>query len=195
MIKNTHAQKRTKKVHDTENAEVTLYNFVRKHTKKVAGKFYSILSKEDIEDLIHDAYLKAYESSPRVKEDGNRDGWNWRICRNTVLDYAKAKTLNNERVFTYEEDFDDDDAIDIDRTSILRDITNLPDRNIIEVEGTKCFWEAIKRLSPESRKIVDLLIQGVPYEDMAQALGCSEGTLRVKICRARKELRGHRLAA
>ena len=34
----------------------SLYSTVNKNIRLMAGKFYSILSSEDIEDLVHDAY-------------------------------------------------------------------------------------------------------------------------------------------
>ena len=50
-------------------------------------------------------------------------------------------------------------------------------------------------LSPESREVVDLLMRDIPYDVMADILGCSEGALRVRVYRARKELKRYNAAA
>jgi RNA polymerase sigma-70 factor (ECF subfamily) len=55
--------------------------------------------------------------------------------------------------------------------------------------------KAIDMLSPESREVVDLLMRDIPYDVMADILGCSEGAVRVRVYRARKELKRYNVAA
>ena len=195
MMKNTYAQKRTNKVQDTDLYGVELYDFIKKHTTKMAGKFYSILSNEDMEDLVHDAYLKVCDKRHQYKEGGNFNGWVWTICRNAVYDYADAKNEYNEGYVGIDEDFDDDDAMDIDHRSVLADWTFAADRQMIQEELKNNFWKAISKLSPDSREVVELLMKDTPYEVMAEILGCSEGAVRVRVYRARKELERFNLAA
>jgi RNA polymerase sigma-70 factor (ECF subfamily) len=195
MMKHTYAQKCTNKVQDTDLYGVKLYDFVKKHTTKMAGKFYSILSNEDMEDLVHDAYLKVCDKRHQYKEGGNFNGWVWTICRNAVYDYADAKNEYNEDYVAIDEDFDDDDAMDIDHSSVLADWTFATDRQIILEELKNSFWKAINKLSPDSREVVELLMKDTPYDVMAEILGCSEGAVRVKVYRARKELERYNVAA
>lgn len=177
-----------------KNDDIELYNFVKKHSMKIAGKFYSILTKEDFEDLVHDAYLKVRANTQHINEDGNPAGWNWRVCRNAVMSYIKAKSKRNELFGSYEEDYDDEDAIDLDRTSILGDTTYLPDRETLKKEFEEGLNSAIRKLNPESKEVVVHLMDETPYKKMADALECSEGALRVKIFRTRKELRKYGVA-
>ena len=195
MIKNTYAAKCTNKVQDTDLFGVSLYNFVKKHTTNMAGKFYSILSDEDMEDLVHDTYIKVCDKRHQYKEGGNFNGWAWTICRNAVNDYADAKREYNEDFFAIDEDFDADDAMDIDHSSVLADWTFATDRKMIQEEFKNSFWKAIDMLSPESREVVDLLMRDIPYDVMADILGCSEGAVRVRVYRARKELKRYNVAA
>jgi RNA polymerase sigma-70 factor (ECF subfamily) len=195
MMKNTYAQKCTKGVHDTELYGVELYDFVKKHTTKMAGKFYSILSDEDMEDLVHDVYIRVCDKRHQYKEGGNFNGWAWTICRNAVYDYADAKNEYNEGYVGIDEDFDDEDAMDIDHTSVLADWTFAADRQMIQEELKNNFWKAISKLSPDSREVVELLMKDTPYDVMAEILGCSEGAVRVRVYRARKELERFNLAA
>jgi RNA polymerase sigma factor (sigma-70 family) len=66
---------------------------------------------------------------------------------------------------------------------------------MIQEEFKNSFWKAIDMLSPESRKVVDLLMRDIPYDIMADILGCSEGAVRVRVYRARKELKRYNAAA
>ena len=195
MMKNTYAQNCTNKVQETDLYGVELYDFVKKHTTKMAGKFYSILSNEDMEDLVHDAYLKVCDKRHHYKEGGNFNGWVWTICRNAVYDYADAKNEYNEDYVAIDEDFDDDDAMDIEHSSVLADWTFATDRQMIHEEFKNNFWKGINKLSPDSREVVELLMKDTPYDVMADILDCSEGAVRVRVYRARKELQRYNVAA
>lgn len=173
-----------------------LFNKVDKNVRLMAGKFWSILSDEDVEDLVHDTYLGILENKSKVDLSKNFYGWVYRICQNAVNKCAKAKSQRNGWILEIDEDFDDDDeAFDLDRSSIMEDYTFMADRETLEKEFRERFNAAVDKLSSESRELVQMLMDEVPYDIMAQRLGCSEGTLRVKVFRIRKELGRFRLTA
>ena len=64
----------------------SLYATVNKNVRRMAGKFYSILSDEDMEDLVHDTYLRVMDNREKADLDKNVNGWIYRICRNCVND-------------------------------------------------------------------------------------------------------------
>lgn len=126
---------------DCDPFDASLYPTVRKHVRLMTGKFYSLLTEEDIEDLAHDAYLRVMEN--RHKAD-----------------------------FSYS-----------------------ADRPLECREFETRFWRGIEKLTPEYRDVAMMLLDETPYCEMAQALGCSEETLRVRICRTRKALHKMGIAA
>jgi RNA polymerase sigma-70 factor (ECF subfamily) len=175
---------------------VALYNTVSKTISRMAGKFYSILSDEDVNDLIHDTYLRLLENQQKADLSLNFDGWVFRTCKNMVNSCAKAKSKRNSWIVDLDEDYDDDDApFDLDRSSVLVDRTYLADRETLREEFKGKFWKVINRLSPESRNVIELLMEETPYKEMAHVLGCSEGALRVKVFNARKALKKLNLVA
>ena len=186
---------------DTTAAEAaifgeSLFNRVDKNVRTMAGKFWSILSDEDIEDLVHDTYLGILENKAKADLTKNFNGWVFRICQNAVNKCARAKSKRNGWLLEIDEDFDDDDeAIDLDRSSIMEDYTFMADRETLEAEFSDRFNAAVAKLNGESQELVQMLMDEVPYDIMAQRLGCSEGTLRVKVFRVRKELGRFRQSA
>ena len=52
----------------------SLYNTVSKTVRRMAGKFYSILSDDDIDDLVHDTYLRLLENQEKADLSLNFDG-------------------------------------------------------------------------------------------------------------------------
>ena len=167
----------------------SLYNTVNKTVRGLAGKFYTILSDEDIDDLVHDTYLRIVENGHKVNFDKNFAGWVFRICQNSVNSCALAKSKRNSTILDLDEEYDDEDApYELDHSSILIDLTYIADRYTLNEEDKEKFWGAINRLSPSQRKIVDLLMEETPYNEMAKTLGCSENALKTRVCRTRKAL-------
>ena len=57
-----------------------LYEKTRMHVYNMTKNFRNILSKEEIEDLAHDTYIKICSKKSKFKEDGKFDAWVWKIC-------------------------------------------------------------------------------------------------------------------
>ena len=173
-----------------------LYMLVNKHIRKMAGKFYSILDEDDINDIVHDAYLKVVDKKHLFKEDGNFEGWVFRICQNYVREITPKRSKKLIEVISYNADGSDDSiANDCDYLSYMADDTYSPDREICEREGQEMFISAINRLKGDNFKVANMMLEGFTSEDMEEELGCSNGNLRAKICRMRKELRSYKVGA
>ena len=167
----------------------SLYNTVSKTVRRMAGKFYSILSDDDIDDLVHDTYLRLLENQEKADFNLNFDGWVFRTCQNRVNSCAKAKSKHNYWTVDLDEGYDDDDApYDLDRSSVLVDSTFVADRELLEQEFEERFWKAVNRLNPEYKKVAILLMEDTPYKEMAIELGCTENTVKTKVCRTRQAL-------
>lgn len=167
----------------------SLYATVNKNVRRMAGKFYSILSDEDIEDLVHDTCLRVMNNRDKVDFNRNVNGWIYRICRNCVNDYTAAVSKRNGWMVELDEDYDDiNSSYDLESNPVLADYTFTAERPIEEKEYEEQFWRSIRKLTPEYREVAMLLIDETPYSEMAQTLGCSEDTLRVRIFRTRKAL-------
>ena len=175
---------------------VSLYNTVDKLVRRLAGKFYSIMSDDDIDDLVNDTYVRILENQDKADFEKNFNGWVFRTCQNMVNGRADSIRKHNQWIVELDEDFDDDDApYDLDRSSIMVDRTYVADREVIDREFAERFWECIDHLSQESRMIAELLMEYTPYKEMARILGCSEDAVRLKVFRVRKELKRHKFAS
>lgn len=51
-----------------------LYKLVDKNIRSLTGRFMSILSSQDVEDIIHDAWLHVNEKKANFKAGGNFEG-------------------------------------------------------------------------------------------------------------------------
>ena len=173
-----------------------LYMLVNKHIRTMAGKFYTILDTDHINDLVHDAYLKVIDKKHRYREDGNFEGWVFRICQNYVREIAPKQSKRLIEVISYDADGADDSiSNDCDYLSYMADCTYTPDREICEREAQERFYEAVSRLKGDNLKIATMKIEGYADEDIEEYLECNNGTYRAKKCRMRKELKGFGIGA
>ena len=173
-----------------------LYMLVNKHIRKMAGKFYSILDYDDINDIVHDAYIKVIDKKHQYREDGNFEGWVFRICQNYVREITPKQSRKLIEFLSYDNDGADDSiSNDCDYLSYMADDTYSPDRKICEREGQERFLAAVSRLKGDNFKVANMMIDGFSNEDMEEELECSNGNLRAKICRMRKELKSYKVGA
>lgn len=181
----------TDKAQNVELFGTGLYNLVEYNIIRMAKKFSKVLSSEEVEDLIQDTYIKVCDKKANFKPTGNFAGWVYKICQNCLRDRLTAKGRYLKKFYAIDEDFDDDDTIDVDHTSILADYSFATDKDTLRDEFKQHFLKCMHKLSKESRQVIELLMEDTPYKEMAAELGCTEGTLRVKVYRARKEFRSY----
>ncbi len=173
-----------------------LYMLVNKHIRKMAGKFYSILDYDDINDLVHDAYLKVIDKKHQYREDGNFEGWVFRICQNFIREITPKQSRKLIDTISYNADGADDSiSNDCDYLSYMADLTYSPDREICEREAMDVIMKGISRLKGDNFKVAEMMIDGYSSEDMEEKLDCSNGNLRAKVCRTRKELKSYGIGA
>ena len=169
-----------------------LYMLVNKHIRKMAGKFYSVIDVDDMNDLVHDAYLKVVDKKHQYRADGNFEGWVFRICQNYVREITPKHSRKLIEMISYDADGANDSIEnDCDYLSYMADCTYSPDREICEREAVEGIMWGIGRLKGDNYRLVNMMIDGYETEDMEEEFDCTNGALRAKACRLRKELRSY----
>ena len=151
---------------------------VRDHSPKVYRLAYRLTgNKYDAEDLTQEVFVRVFRSLANFKP-GTLDGWLHRITTNLFLDQARRK--NRIRF----------DGLAEDAESRLPSIHPGPERTFefnnldIDVQA------ALEELPPDFRAAVVLCdLEGLPYDEVARALGVKLGTVRSRIHRGRTILR------
>ena len=110
--------------------------------------------------------------------------WLYRIAINTAKNYLVAR---GRRVPTTTE-FDSENAEEFEGGEQLRDI-NTPESLLLSNEIAETVNATIEKLPEELRKAIQMReIEGMSYEDIAQAMDCPIGTVRSRIFRAREAI-------
>lgn len=162
-----------------------LYNIINKNIRLLTARFRSILSEEDIEDLVHDTYVRIVLKRERYNPAGNFEGWVYRICRNSVYDCASQKGKRSGIRVVIPEDRDYNE-------NLIRN-DSAADYHIIQKEAEDRIWRGINRLKPAYKDVAVLLTDEATYEEMSAVLGCKVNAVKTRVCRTRQNLRTYNL--
>lgn len=156
---------------------------VAKYQRKL-GRLLSrfIRDSAEIEDVTQEAFIKAYRALPAFRGESAFYTWLYRIGINTAKNFLVAQ---GRRAPTTTE-FDTEEAETFEDGDQLRDI-NTPERELMSKEIGQTVNAAMDSLPEELRTAIVLReIEGLSYEEIAQAMDCPIGTVRSRIFRARE---------
>lgn len=124
---------------------------------------------EMADDLLQEVFIKVWENLSKFRGESQVSTWIYRITVNTcLLSLKKAKRENTV-------------GLDDKNGKIVDEVQDK--ENQIQLLH-KCIGE----LNETDRLIITLLLEEVPYSEIAEVTSISEGNLRVKIHRIKQQL-------
>ncbi len=143
-----------------------------------------VRDQAEAEDVAQEAFIKAYRALPNFRGESAFYTWLYRIGVNTAKNWLVA---NGRRAPT-STDVDNEEAESYGETDLLRDV-DTPERLLMTKQIGNTVNAAMAELPEELRTAVTLReIEGLSYEDIAQAMECPIGTVRSRIFRAREAI-------
>jgi RNA polymerase sigma-70 factor (ECF subfamily) len=136
----------------------------------------------EVEDVMQEAFIKAYRALPAFRGDSAFYTWLYRIGINTAKNYLAAM---GRRAPT-STDVEAEEAEGHEDGERLRDL-NTPENVLLSREIAETVNSTIESLPEELRTAIQLReIEGMSYEEIANIMGCPIGTVRSRIFRARE---------
>lgn len=138
----------------------------------------------DASDLSQEVFIRVYRSLHNFRGESSFSTWLYRIATNVCLDEIRRRNRKtvvplNQRIYLDDEQFRD-----------IPDWSNLPEAVVQSKEIQEEIQRMINSLRPEYRLVIILRdIQGYSYEEIGKIIGCSLGTVKSRINRARKSLK------
>ena len=127
----------------------------------------------EADDLLQQSWLAIYRSRAQFDARGSLAGWMMAVCRNTCLSYARRRHVAPVTVPLAPGD-DDASVPPPDAAVNVADAIN----------------DAIAGLAPRERDVALLrLVEGLSTREVAERLGCAEGTVKATLHRATAKLR------
>ncbi len=158
---------------------------VEKYQRKL-GRLLSRMIRDpaEVEDVVQEAFIKAYRALPNFRNESAFYTWLYRIGINTAKNYLVAMGRRPRAVPEIEvedaENFEDGDE--------LRTI-DTPETELMSKQVAKTVNETVASLPEELRTAITLReIEGLSYEEIATLMNCPIGTVRSRIFRARETI-------
>jgi RNA polymerase sigma-70 factor, ECF subfamily len=182
MIQDETDQELVRRVQRGERGAFDL--LVRKYQHKVlklVSRFVSDFS--EAEDVAQEAFIKAYRALPSFRGDSAFYTWLYRIAINTA---KNALVSNRRRPIDFDLDLQDPDQYD--KQSLLKE-SDTPEGVALTEEIRTTVEKAIEQLPEDLRTAIVLReLEGLSYEEIAEAMDCPVGTVRSRIFRAREAI-------
>lgn len=165
---------------------------VEKYQQRALNVAYGLSrSREDSEDLVQEAFLKAFNNLQSFKSQSSFYTWFYRILVNLAVDRSRKKSNRYE--------FPEGDQAALDASAQKQSggagVGNLvgaiydPDRAFHISEIRSRIFKAFDSLTEGHRSIMLLReIDGLSYEEISEVLNCSKGTVMSRLHYARKKL-------
>lgn len=164
-----------------------LEELIKREQKNVFAAF-SYLSKkrENVADLTQEALLRVARSIHTLKNPKTFKSWLNQIVTNLFYDELRKAS---RRPDTISMDIEDDENSAFSLLSLIPDKKCKPPEKCLSGELEKIIKSAIQEL-PEQFRIAIVLreLQGLSYEEIAEATHSSVGTVKSRIARARGKL-------
>ncbi len=157
---------------------------VLKYQQKVAnliGRY--IREPAEVLDVTQDAFLKAYRALEGFRGESAFYTWLYRIAVNTVKNHLVAQGRRPPG-----DDLDADVAEQMGLGARLRENAT-PERHLLTDEIARTVQQALDALPDDLRTAIVLReLEGMSYEEIANAMDCPIGTVRSRIFRAREAI-------
>jgi len=160
--------------------------FERYH-RRAYGLAHGVLrNQDDALDVVQEAFIKAHKYLDKFEGTSSFYTWLYRIVMNLAIDHLRK----HRRVKPVELDEQQLEAAGGDADALLpRLLGGNPGRALLDKEIRERIDQALGELSDNHRAVLIMReLEGLSYEDMAQAMGCSKGTIMSRLFHARKNM-------
>jgi len=143
--------------------------------------FQMVPRRDDAEDIVQEAFVRAYRNLARYRDEAKFTTWLLRIVTNLCTDQAR---MSSRRLALEQQEADG--ALDWMTVGDQED----PIRNLEQDFRVEALRKALNALPAHHRTVIILRdLEEREYTDIAQILGCTVGGAKLRVLRARRALR------
>ncbi|MBC8052496.1 MAG: RNA polymerase sigma factor [Sphingobacteriaceae bacterium] len=153
------------------NKEALFKEIFKANSKKIYHLCYGYTGDDAAaNDLMQETFLKVWQNLDKFRNQAMISTWIYRIAVNTCLSWLRVEKRQAKDELT---------------------------ENIIETKGEEIsekneqvalLYKCIAQLEETERIIISMVLDELPYSEIAEISGVSEGNLRVKIHRIKQKL-------
>jgi len=160
---------------------------IRRYEKSVYKFAYSLCRNHDeAGDIAGQVFLRLYQNLHTFRNEASFTSWLFRIVHNTYLDLCIRPAHRNHLSLDASPNNDEEPFAGRD----VVDTAPSPETTCMEHETARMLAKAIQHLPAYQRQVLKMYhADGKSYEEIAEAIGLSIGTVKSRLNRARNMLR------
>jgi RNA polymerase sigma-70 factor (ECF subfamily) len=156
-----------------------------------------VKTREDAEDVVQETFVKAFLSLGQFKGQSSFYTWLYRICFNMAIDIRRKAGRRGGTHLEFKENVGVNRAVGTDAgreigggdLATRQQNVEGPHDALARKELGRKIQEVLGELSEEHRAVIMLReVDGLDYEEIAQAIGVPKGTVMSRLFYARKAL-------
>ena len=171
--------------------DLDAYNqLVLKYQERIFAKVFSMLrNSQDAEEITQDTFIRAHRALATFRGNASFSTWIYQIGTNLARNrYWYWRRRKRDESMSLDADLGEDAGATLH--DILSDGAQGPGHEAQHNEFVKKVADCMEQLKPEHALILTMRnVQNMSYEDIAEELGLSIGTVKSRINRAREALR------
>ena len=157
---------------------VRFETLIENHHDEIFAYLWRLLGRQrcadvglDVEDLVQDVFMRAYEAFPKLRPASNHRAWLYKIATNRAFTKLRRAKLQREKIAVLKES---------------------PGGEIVsstpEIDGATV-RAAVERLTPKQKACVTLrYFSDLDYAEIATIVGCSAVSARANVSQALRQL-------
>jgi RNA polymerase sigma-70 factor, ECF subfamily len=162
--------------------------FERYHRRAYSLAYGVVHNADDALDVVQDAFIKAHKYLDKFEGTSSFYTWLYRIVMNLAIDHLR-KHRKSRAVDFSDTNVQEGDAAVGDEDLVPKILGGNPGRALVDKEIRGRIEAALEELSPNHRSVLVMReLEGLSYEEMAQVMGCSKGTIMSRLFHARRNM-------
>jgi RNA polymerase sigma-70 factor (ECF subfamily) len=158
---------------------------------KILRYLARLVGEDEAEDLTQETFVKVNQALENFRGESKLSTWLYRIATNTALDRLRSPSFREAAAVKLPSDAIEKDEPELDdRNAWTGEKTPLVEPQIYRKEMSACIRDFIGKL-PESYRTVLVLseMESLSNHEIAEILGVSLDTVKIRLHRARAKLR------
>ena len=151
----------------------------------IAARF--VQSSDDAKDIYQEVFIRVYQGLRKFKMQSEFGTWLHRITTNVCLTHRTRRKKHSH--VSLDEDYDENEG-DPHPSRVVASSAPAPDQHTIDEEISTYVQNALESLSPQQKLVFTLKhYQGMKLREIAEAMQCSEGTVKKHLFMATQRMR------
>lgn len=167
---------------------------MRRYQLRIYNACYRMLgNKEEAEDIVQDTFMKIHQGIDGFRNEATVSAWVFRIAHNLSIDHLRTRGRKKREIaiiplLNLRSIFDGESVIS--EVQEVADLSLEPGRKL-DLKEESAVLEASLAEIPETQRAVLILhdIEGLNYQDIAEIVGTSIGTVRSRLHYGRIKLK------